>query len=112
MRPKGGSVNGGFQQVARVWSGEQIPHPIFTSSYLNFASVLPQFYLFLTFLKPHFNLCSASNLEPRFGNHGLQTLGQYCLESHAELWLFHSETPLGTEHVFWGVWGDLQPSEA
>ena len=34
---------------------------------LLFTSVLPQFYLF--------NLCFVTNLEPRFGNHGLQTLG-------------------------------------
>ena len=32
-------------------------------------------YRFLTSFLPRFNLRSASNLEPRFGNHGLQTLG-------------------------------------
>ena len=40
---------------------------------------LPQFCLilssFLPLLKPQFNLCFVGNLEPRFGNHGLQTLG-------------------------------------
>ena len=45
----------------------QFLHPMFTSCNLNFASVLPLFFLS--------NLCSAGNLEPRFGNHGLQTLG-------------------------------------
>ena len=40
-------------------------------------SILPLFNLFLTSFIPHFHLCSAGNLEPRFGNHGLQTLGFY-----------------------------------
>ena len=40
-----GSVNGGFQTVVRVWSGEQIPAPHFT---LDLTSVLPLFNLFLT----------------------------------------------------------------
>ena len=34
-----------------------------------------RFCLFLTSFLPLFNLRSAGNLEPRFGNHGLQTLG-------------------------------------
>ena len=67
-----GCVNGGFQTVVRVSSREQIPAPHFN---LNLTSVLPQFYLFLTSFLPQFYLCSAGNLEPRFGNHGLQTLG-------------------------------------
>ena len=55
-----GSVNGGFQTVVRVWSGEeQIPAPHF---------------LFVTSIL--INLCSAGNLEPRFGNHCLQILGR------------------------------------
>ena len=41
--------------------------------YLN----LPLFYLNVTSFLPHFNLCSAGNLEPRFGNRGLQSLGRY-----------------------------------
>ena len=46
MGPKArGSVNGGFQTMVRVWSGEQIPVP---PSNLNFASVLPHFNLFVT----------------------------------------------------------------
>ena len=32
------NVNGGFQTVVRVWSGEQIPAPHFN---LDFTSVLP-----------------------------------------------------------------------
>ena len=38
----------------------------------------PLFYLLLNLFLPQFNLCSASNLEPPFGNHhfnDLQTLG-------------------------------------
>ena len=62
----------GFQRVVRVWSGEQIPA---SHCNLNFTSVLPQFYLHLTSYLPQFNLCSAGNLEPRFRNHDLQTLG-------------------------------------
>ena len=66
-----GSVNSGFQTVVRVWSGEQIPAPHFNlnvpQSYLCFTSI----YLFLTSCLPQFNLCSAGNLEPRFGHHGL-----------------------------------------
>ena len=67
-----GSVNGGFQTVVRVFWGNEIPLAPF---YLNLTSFLPQFYLFFTFFKPLFNLCFVTNLEPRFGNHGLQTLG-------------------------------------
>ena len=81
-----GSVNGGFQKLVGVWSGERVPAP---HSNLNVALILP---LFL----PHLNLCSAGNLEPRFGNHGLQTL-----------WL---ETWLQTENLnkeIWG-WGGVQ----
>ena len=46
--------NGGFEMVVRVWSGEQIPTPHFN---LNFTSVLPLFYLFLTSCLPHLNPC-------------------------------------------------------
>ena len=42
---------------------------------LNLTSFLPQFYLFLPLFYLFFNLCFVTNLEPRFGNHGLQTLG-------------------------------------
>ena len=63
-----GSVNGGFQTVVRVWSGEQFPHPILTS--ILPPSVLPLFNLFFYLSLPQFKLCSAGNLEPRFGNHG------------------------------------------
>ena len=41
-----------------------------------FTSMLPHFNLFLTQFLHQFNLCSAGNLEPRFGNHGLHTLGE------------------------------------
>ena len=58
--------------MVRVLSGEQIPLPPF---YLDLTSFLPLFNLFLTSLLPFFNLCFVTNLEPRFGNHGLQTLG-------------------------------------
>ena len=37
-----GSVNGGFQTVVRVLSGDRIPLPPFS---LNLTSFLPQFYL-------------------------------------------------------------------
>ena len=67
-----GSVSGGFQAVVRGWSGEQIPSPHVD---LNFASILPQFYPTFTSFLPLFKPCSAGNLEPQFGNHGLQTLG-------------------------------------
>ena len=43
---------------------------------LLFTSIFPHFNLFLTSFLPQFNLCSPGILEPRFGNHGLQTLGQ------------------------------------
>ena len=49
--------------------------------YLDLTSILPLFYLNLTSMLPLVNLfltsfypCSASNLEPRFGSHGLKTL--------------------------------------
>ena len=58
--------------VARVWSGEQIPAPPYN---LKFTSFLAQVYLSLTSSYLIFNPCSAGNLEPRFGNHGLQILG-------------------------------------
>ena len=57
--------------MVRVWSGEHIPAPHFN---LNLASSLPLFNLFLTSFVPHLNPCSDGNLEPRFGNNGLQTL--------------------------------------
>ena len=41
---------------------------------LLFTSILP---LFTSFL-PQFNLCFVGNLQPRFGNHGLHTLGKRC----------------------------------
>ena len=63
--------NGGSSLVRRPNSGI----PFQPQFYLHFTSVLPQFYLSLTSSLPQFNLCSAGNLEPRFGNHGLQTLG-------------------------------------
>ena len=53
-----GSVNGGFQTVVRVWSGEQIPTPRFN---LNLTSVSPQFNLFnLTSAQPAILKDSAS----------------------------------------------------
>ena len=61
-----------FPAAAGVFWGNDIPLP---PLYLNLTSVLPQFNLLLTFFEPHFNLCFVTNLEPRFGNHSLQTLG-------------------------------------
>ena len=62
--------------MVRVLWGNEILLPPF---HLNLTSFLPQVYLLLTsFLPlflPQFNLCFVTNLEPRFGNHGLQTLG-------------------------------------
>ena len=49
--------------------------PFLPQCNLLFTSILPLFNLFLTFFKPQFNLCFVTNLEPRFGNHGLHTLG-------------------------------------
>ena len=63
--------NGGSSLVRRSNSGT----PFLPQFYLNFTSVLPQVYLFLTCFLPQFNLRSIGNLEPRFGNHGLQTFG-------------------------------------
>ena len=65
-----GSVNGGFQTVARAWSGEQVPAPHFNLNLTSVYLILPLSNLFFT----SFNLCSAGNLGRRFGNHGLQTL--------------------------------------
>ena len=64
-----GSVNGGFQTMVRVWSGDRIPLP---PCNLNFASFLPQFYLIWTSFLPlfHVNLTSASS---GISNHGLET---------------------------------------
>ena len=65
--------------VVRVWSGEEILHPILIN--INLTSILPLFYLhfasfasFASFL-PHLDPSSAGILEPRFGNHSLHTLG-------------------------------------
>ena len=87
----------GKQTVVRVWSGEQIPAPHLN---LNFASVLPQFY---NLVLPFFNLIlthrSAGNLEPRFGNHNLQTLGNGFLVS-----CFHAQVCQATrtlQHLPW-----------
>ena len=88
-----GFVNGGFQMVVRVLSGEQIPLPPFNP---NLTPFLPQLYLFLTsFLpvpKPQFNLCFVGNVEPWFGNHGLQTLGTILKVKNGSL---RSKIPLG-----------------
>ena len=46
-----GSVNGGFQTVVRVSSGEQIPTPHLN---LNLAQFLPLFYLNFTFFNLFF----------------------------------------------------------
>ena len=64
--------------MVRVLWGNEITLPRF---YLNLTPFLPQFYVVLTsflpnFFLPQLNLCSAGNLEPRFGNHGLQILGE------------------------------------
>ena len=61
-----------FQMVVRVGSAEQTPRPQFN---LKLTTALPQVHLFSPLCLPHFNPCSAGNLEPRFGNHLLQTLG-------------------------------------
>ena len=67
-----GSVNGGFQTVVRVLSGDRIPLPPFN---LNLTSFLPHLNLLFTSFLPQFNLRFFGNLQPWFGNHGLQTLG-------------------------------------
>ena len=46
-------------------------HPPFN---LNFTSLLPHVHLFFASFLPLFNPCSADNLKPLLGNHGLQTL--------------------------------------
>ena len=65
--------------VSKRWFGfsvgERISATPLPRFYLDFTSTLPQFYLFLTSFLPHFNPSSAGNLEPQFGNHGLQPLG-------------------------------------
>ena len=62
--------------VSKRWfefsGGTEFRYPLF---YLNLTSFLPQFYLFFNLFFLFFNLCFIANLEPRFGNHGLQTLG-------------------------------------
>ena len=55
--------------VRPILSGEQISLP---PSNLNLTSALPQLDLIGT---SQFKLCFVRNLEPRFANHGLQTLG-------------------------------------
>ena len=64
-----GSVNGGFQTVVRVLSGEQISLPPF---YLNLTPFLSQFYLILTFFLPLFNL-NLTSARFEISNHGLET---------------------------------------
>ena len=71
-----GSVNGGFQTVVRVLSGERIPLPPF---YLNLISFLPQFYLLLTSFLPLFNL-NLTSASSRISNHGLETTVYRLLE--------------------------------
>ena len=59
-------VNGGFQTVVRVLSGDQNPYPLFISNYSQFnllyTSSLSHFNLFLPLL-PLFNLCFVGNLQ-------------------------------------------------
>ena len=64
-----GSVNGGFQTVVRVLSGQRIPLPPFN---LNLTSFLPQVYLILTSLLPFFNL-NLTSASSGISNHGLET---------------------------------------
>ena len=77
-------------------------HPISTS-------VLPQFYLFVTSFftsnLAQFNLCSAGNLEPRFGNHGLQTL-RSCLPKRVGASKRTTERP--TQKNIWAPPRELQ----
>ena len=64
-----GYVNGGFQTVVRVLSGDRIPLPPF---YLNLTSLLPQCYLILTSFLPLFNL-NLTSASSGISNHGLET---------------------------------------
>ena len=65
--------------VSKRWfefsGGTKFRYPLLPQFNLLFASILPLFNLFFTSFEPQFNLCFIANLEPRFGNHGLQTLG-------------------------------------
>ena len=68
-----GSVNGGFQTVVRVWSGEQIPPPHFNHN-------LTLIYLCLTSSSPLFCLNLTYAL-PAISNHGLETTAYRPLEN-------------------------------
>ena len=85
-----GSVNGGFQTVVRVLSGEQIPLPPF---YLNLTPFLPQFYLILTSFLPFFNL-NLTSAQPAISNHGLETTVYIPLDYHyfRNHYMFNSKT--------------------
>ena len=76
-----GSANGGFQTVVLVGPEIEFPYPLLTSIqppfYLNFTSMLPLFNLFFPLFKIQLSLCFVRNLEPQFGNHGLQTFGKW-----------------------------------
>ena len=86
-----GSVNGGFPNGGSSFvRRSNSPTPflpqlnLFLTSfkslfYLNLNSFFPRFYLILTSFKPLSNLCFVGTLQPRFGNHGLQTLG-WCFQ--------------------------------
>ena len=71
-------VNGGFQTVVRVWSGEQVPAPHFNLKLtsiipllsLNFDHFLTSFYLILT------------STQPAISNHGLETTVYKPLEEY------------------------------
>ena len=72
-------VNGGFQTVFRVLSGDQIPLPPFILNVTPFTSVLPLlnsfFYLFLTSIQPLLRHESRATVwKPRstdLGSHGI-----------------------------------------
>ena len=62
-------VNGGFQTVVRVLSGDRNPLPPF---HLNLTSFLTQLYLILTSILPLFNL-NLTSASSGISSHGLET---------------------------------------
>ena len=92
-----GSVNGGFQMLVRVWSGEQVPAPQSNLSLASsLTSVFPQCYLsstsFYLILTP---------AQPAISNHGLETMVyrplarknlRFCKLSYGRLLLFQKNS--------------------
>ena len=78
--------------------GTKFRYPLFTS-------MLPSFYLFFTSFKTQFNLCFFTNLEPRLGNHGLQTLcwPEMIIPRDAESTCFKGSRASCEVMIFWGI---------